>query len=933
VVNVIVNGAAATATGWSLDGAGITEMQTGGTLIQPNVDALQEFKVESANMPAEYGHTPAVINASMKSGTNEFHGTLFEFVRNSAFDARNFFYIPPPNSTFSNEPLRRHQFGGTVGGPIVHNKTFFFADLERTELRQGVDFNNVVPSLAMRSGDFSELLRQSKPQQILDPLTRQPYPNNIIPASAISPQAKFFLPYMPVPNVVQGTTSRAVLTNNLSQSETRADIRIDHQLSTKTQLMGRYSINDNDENDPNPFPSLGAFALHSRAQNATIGMTHVFNPQWVDDARVSYYRSIFLFGPTMPGTNFNQQAGVQGFNDTTSIYSFPQITLSGYATFTGSPSDQRPKSNRIRNFQYADNLSYSSGRHNVKLGAEEMHQTAGFFNGSRSVGIFNFVNTYTTNAFGDFLTGYPDSVTRDYFKQLNGDWANFWSFYAQDNFRVTPTLTLNFGLRFELNSFYNGIRGQKSAFNLATGRLIVPSSIDPAVQPLTSFMLPLFSDRFDYTKQLGMPDSIQPAGKDFGPRIGIAWRPFGSNRWVVRTAFGIFYTYPDSNTINNTVATVPFVASQTVSNDRPPAAPTRTWADFFLGQPPVSANPNPGKPCAFGFVANSCSTPDVDSGAIHFHSTTVDQWNFSVQRQVTATTSFDVAYVGEKSSHINQNLSMNDPLPGPGAIQTRRPYPQWGVITYPVFEENANYNSLQAKVEARAWHGMTALASYTYSKCIDSGSGEGGTTITMLKFYRAVCDYDLPQTFTGSYDYMLPFGKGKHFLSTARGLVNQIVGGWELAGILTMRSGSPFTPTVNGDIANTGVTSRPDVLGAPSLPHNVNCWFYTSANAACTALLPNAKDTFALPPAQTRYGTGGRNILRSDGLKQLDVTLMKTFVVTEKKQFEFRSEFFNILNHPTFAAPTATINTSSGGQIGSTLNASRVIQLALKFRF
>jgi hypothetical protein len=607
--------------------------------------------------------------------------------------------------------------------------------------------------------------------------------------------------------------------------------------------------------------------------------------------------------------------------------------MSTYATFTGSPSDQRPKSNRIRNWQYAANASYTSGRHNVKFGAELMHETAGFFNGSRSVGIFNFVGTYTGNSFGDYLFGYPDSVTRDYFKELNGDFQNFWSFYVQDNFRLTQNLTLNVGARLELNGFYNGIRGQKSAFDLTNGKLVIPSTIDPNVQPRTSYMLPLFCDRIAYTDDLGLPSSIQPVERDWAPRIGIAWKPMGSDRWVVRGAYGIFYTYPDSNTIDNTVATVPFVASQTVFNDRPPLAPTRTWADYFLGQAAVGPNPNPGQPCPFGFVANSCATPDVDSGALIFHSTYVQQWNLSLSRQLSSSTSFDIAYVGNKTTHGNQNIRRNDPLPGPGAIQARRPYPQWGVLTYPMFEENANYNALQAKFESRNWHGLTMLGSYVYSKCIDSGSGEGGTTLALLPFYRAVCDYDLPQTFAGSFDYLLPFGKGRAFLGSAHGLVEQLVGGWEMSGILSLRSGTPFSASISGDRANTGVGQMPDVLAAPIMVGNVSCWFYTSANSACTALEPNATDTFALPPAQLRYGTAGRNIMRADGLQVLDFTLMKTFPITETKQLEFRSEFFNILNHPTFSAPSGTINSSSGGQIGSTLNAARIIQLALKFRF
>ncbi len=443
VVNVYINGGAQDETGWTLDGAFITEMQSGGTMVQPNIDALQEFKVEGGDMTAEYGHTPNMVNVALKSGSNQFHGSVFEFVRNSAFDAKNFFYVPPVGSTLKNEPLRRNQYGGTLGGPIVKNKTFFFADWERTGLLQGVDFNNIVPNLAQRGGNFSSLLSGSKPQAILDPLTYQPFPGNIIPANRISQPATYFLPYLPTANTIIGSTNYSAETNNLLQHLMRGDVRIDQQISPSTQLMGRYSINNNVENDPNPYPTMGNFSLFSRGQSATISLTHIFSPRWVTDARISFYKSFFEFGAALPGTNFNQAAGVQGFNDTTSIYSFPEITLTNYSTFNGSPFDQRPKSNRHRNWQYADNFSYSSGRHSIKFGAELMHEDATYVNGSSSVGIFNFVGTYSGNSFGDFLLGYPDSVTRDYFKQLNGYYGNFFSSFVQDSFRATPNLTIN----------------------------------------------------------------------------------------------------------------------------------------------------------------------------------------------------------------------------------------------------------------------------------------------------------------------------------------------------------------------------------------------------------------------------------------------------------------------------------------------------------
>jgi Carboxypeptidase regulatory-like domain len=930
VVAVNVNGGAQDETGWSLDGAFITEMQSGGTMIQPDVDALQEFKVEGANMTAEYGHTPNMVNVTMKSGSNQFHGTLFEFVRNSAFDARNFFYIPPIGSSLKNEPLRRNQYGFTFGGPLYRNKTFFFADWERTGLLQGVDFNNVVPSPAQRTGDFSQLLQGSKPLQLKDPLSGAPYPGNIIPPSLISTPAKYFLPYLPVPNSVVGTTDYSALTNDLLQTLMRGDIRMDQVITGKTQLMGRYSINNSEESDPNPFVTLGQFPLYSRGQSATVGLTHLFSPRWVNEARVSYYRSYFLFGTALGGTNFNAAAGVQGFNDTTPIYSFPEITLTGYATFNGSPFDQRPKSNKHRNWQYADNVTYSNGRHTVKFGAELLHEAAAYINGSSSVGIFNFVGTYTGNAFADFLTGYPDSVTRDYFKQLNGYTGNFFSAYVQDSFRFTPNITINAGLRFEYNGFYNGIRGQKSAFDLTTGKLIIPSSIDPAVQSLTASLMALFADRINYTKSLGLPVGIQPGQPDFAPRFGIAWRPRGSDRMVIRTGYGIFYLFPDGGNINNFVATVPFIAATTIFNDRPPATPTRTWSDFFLGQPNVSPNPNPGQPCSFGYAALSCATPNVDSGAINLQTTYIQEWNFSVQRQISSTTSIDVAYVGSKSDHLQTQPSINDPPPGPGAIQSRRPYPEWGTIVYGTFDGWGSYNALQAKFESRNWHGLTSLASYSYSKCIDIGTG---VTQAYQVRNKAVCDYNLPHVLATSFDYQVPIGRGQRFLGNASGFVNQIVGGWEFAGILTARSGLPFTPTINGDVANTGVSNqRPQVVGTPQIVGSPACWFYISSNPSCVALDPGATNAFVAPATYT-YGDGGRNILRADPLIQLDFTTMKHFQVDEKRSFEFRAEMFNILNHPVFAAPSTAINSSSGAQVSSTLNAARIIQLALKFRF
>jgi hypothetical protein len=323
----------------------------------------------------------------------------------------------------------------------------------------------------------------------------------------------------------------------------------------------------------------------------------------------------------------------------------------------------------------------------------------------------------------------------------------------------------------------------------------------------------------------------------------------------------------------------------------------------------------------------------LTTGALHASLTYVQEYNFSIQREITSSLTFNVGYVGNNTHRLAQFIAINDPPPGQGDIQLRRPYVQWGPISYAQYGGKASYNALQTSLISRSWHGLSLLGNYTYSKCLDNGSAESGTTALLIAFNRAPCNLDRTQSGAFSYDYELPFGHSRPFLSGISGWGDQIIGGWHISGIATLQSGLPFSPTV-GDLANTGVGSqRPDVIGAPIMPDTVGCWFYTSANPACKALLPNASNWFALPPQYLRYGTGGRNILRSDGLKTWDFSLFKNFRISESRYFQFRSEFFNFTNHPTFSAPSTRVDKSSGGSISSTLNTPRQIQMALKFYF
>lgn len=922
-----ISGVRGVQTTFLLDGVDVSDHHQGGTLVQTSIDGLQEFSVMQNAYSGEYGSAGGILNMSSKSGTDHIHGILYEFLRNDKLDGRNFF---APRRDI----LKRNQFGSSVGGPLPlpsflrgKSKTFFFVNYEGMRQRQGLVFNNIVPTAAMRNGDFSAPGLNA----IYDPLTtaggtRVAFAGNRIPANRLSPQALYFNTFLPDANIGSRTFAYAPSQRlDLDQFT----IRGDRSFNEKQRLFVRWSWNDFRQSDPNAYPALGYADLHTRAQNVVAGLTSSFTPTLVNEATFSYLPQFIDLQPFGQGMNFNANAGVRGFEGLErpgSGGSFPDFAWSGYTTMAGSAFDQRPKTQNFTVYQAFDNLTWVRGRHIFKFGGEFRRWQPLFTDSAQYQGSWSFTGINTQNpartagtgdAFADWALGYPFSSARAYPADTFGGQANYMHAFVQDDFKVSSRLTLNLGLRYEYSPWMSGYKNQLGTFDGTKAQPIIVASNTNQVDLSSQFAAPtayaLFGRYIQTSSQAGLPLSITATDKtQWAPRFGLAWRPLGE-RTVLRGGYGIFFEMENTDgRVNRNI--LPFLLSETVFATAN-AVPNRTFGNFFLGQPlgslGVTPNLNP-------------TYPSLKRGR--------DQhWNFGVQQQLASDTVLQVDYVGNRGTFLNSTNPFNDPRPGAGAIQARRPYPTWGPINYFSQDMSSIYHSLQVKMEKRFGSGVWYLLSYTYSKSLTKQDtpAAGG----LFYYERARSSFDVPHNLALNAGYELPFGKGKKFLSNGNALVQALAGGWRAQGILILRNGQPFTPVISRDIANTGQgNQRPNVTGSPVMLNQPSCWFYVSANPACSAFAGQGSDAFALPPNFT-YGNAGANTLRSGMLRNFDFSLAKNFYPTERTRLEFRAESFNLTNTATFGIPNATVDTASAGVVTSTANNPRQLQFALKLNF
>ena len=903
-------------TGYFIDGINMVDTITSSVIFRPSVDMIQEFKVHTSRYSAEVGRNAGGhITVTTKSGTNQIHGAIFEFVRNDMFDAKNFF--DPPDEPIP--PFQRNQFGGTVGGPLIKDKTFFLFNIEVLRLNQAITRTAKVPSVALKRGNFSEL---SKP--VLDPFTKQQFPGNIIPADRISAIGQKAVNWYPDPNL--SGARNFVSTPSDTRDIDQYTIRIDHRFSDSNNFFGRFSRNVDLELDPfdqySGITNLPQFGRLDDQTAISISLVdnHVFNPNLVGEFRLGYNR-FHQFRSVYPEEQRNQtlEIGITGTTTNPVNFGFPTFSVNGFDTLgkNGNPSDRDDN-----HYQAVGNLTWTTGNHTFKTGTDISWQLSDRINNSNSRGVFRFDGRYTGHPLADLLMGFPRQTSRRLgeSKAYPSTWV--FGFFLQDDWKITPNLTLNLGVRYDFQTDLVSENNRFSRYNVATGNIEIVGKasdlrdISRPDNPLSTNFSPAIQDLAKTVTfaDLGRRSMTTHDRNDIAPRIGLAYSMF-NDRVVLRTGYGVYFNEYElgawSRVGNDTY---PFKVDQSFNGHK--STPNITLDDAF---------------------PDSISKATISPKSIQDHLPTmyVQQYNFGLQIQAMSDLLIDVGYVGSMTTNLPETRNLNQPRPcnpadpACGSISSRRPYPGFGRILHYEGTGLGNFNSLQMRVEKRYAEGLTLMGAYTWSKSMDlSSAGASAGKISIQDHYnirggmRGPSGFDARQRLVISYVWHLPFGSGERFLGNVNGAAKYLVSGWEISGIQTFQSGRPFTVRIPGDNSYTGArrTDRPNQIRDGQLPkseQSIDRWFDLEA--------------FILPPRGT-FGNAGRNNLEGPGLNNFDFSIIKNNRFGESNNVQFRTEFFNTFNHPNFNFPNRDFGTSNFGVI-ATAQFSRQIQFGLKFIF
>lgn len=877
------------------------------------VDAMQEFKVIANNYSPEYGHsTGGIVTMSTRSGTNQFHGSLFESLRNDALDARNFFATEKPS-------IRLNQFGGSFGGPIRRDRTHFFATWERTRQVAADTVVSTVPTLANRRGDFSDLRDSSgQPAVVYDPATtaghlRLPFENNQIPTERLDPVAVAALRYFPLPNRPGTITNSNNYVGN-STNRLHRDIivgRLDHQLRPSDLVTARYYLNNSDADQGGSYgiPESDPLAdiTDVRVQSILGAHTHVFGPSVINDLRYSYLRRKFI--DRRPGYQENLAAkiGLAGVSDA----AFPAFVIPGYATL-GNPSAVFRFQTPIVDQQVLDSISWYRGKHARKFGAEFRAGANTEIRDRGSAGNLTFTPLITGlpgvpntgNALASFLLGEVNAGSIQVSDQIPSR-ASYLAFYSQDDWRITDRLTVNYGLRWEAEFPRRVVGNKQNSFD--------PSAINPVSET---------PGVVTFAGVDGTPErAFATDTNNFGPRFGLAYRIPGVRETVLRAGGGIFFGPTVSNTIGDTAS----LGFSTAASFVVPQADLQSAFQLRDGFPAVS---RPPLTAAFGAVPVGQRPNTV---VAFFNPRQVApisyQYNLDLQQEVTSGILLEVGYIGNVGHHLTANdFSLNQVPPelmGPGDAQSRRPFPQFSNVTWinPSIG-NSTYHAGFVRAEKRFGGRFSFLAHYTFSKFLDDveSSNEYGVTGSYMNAYNRRLDKglggsDVPHHVVVTLLYELRAFTGNRW-------VNAALGGWKVGLLQTYMSGPPFTVITAANTTNAFSAGplRPNLLRNPSLPRDqqsVERWFDITA--------------FTAPPFFT-FGNSPRSVLRGPGLLTTDLTLEKSIAVRERWTFDLRGEFYNLLNHANFNLPGFVLGAADFGVV-STARPGRTVQVSARLSF
>ena len=938
----------ANSNAWLVDGIDNNEFTFNTVIVAPSVEQVREFKVLSGVFPAEFGRGAGVVSVSTKSGGNQLRGTAFEYLRNDAFDARNFFVrkrTAPDGSLVKDPvpPLDRHQFGGALGGAVVipgvydgHDRTFFFADYAGIKERRGVTTVNTVPSAATRTGDFSNYRdRNGNLIPIYDPLTtrvdangrivRDQFPGNVIPPDRIHPVGGNIASIYPLPNNGSGNFDNYISTPDREITDNAFSGRVDHRFSANDSVFVRFNYGkfklDAPQGQANcclPTPAdaasrfdLGPFVAGIQntrltTHGAAFNYSKVLSSTLVNELRVGYAKT----NPFTTQSDYGHQAaaslGIQGINISDITSGLPNIDITNFTGISGGPAFL-PVNPSQWHYQIEDALVWIKGRHQLKFGYRLVDRAPSpmIHDNTRSLINFgtSFVNDPLTNTGGtglaSVLLGYFNNASRGFLLEVPTFSVVEQAAFVQDDFKVNNRLTINAGLRYEIFHAPTEEEDRMGNFDFGEYRLV-------------------------YAGEGGASRSANKETRfnNFAPRLGVTYALTGDLKTILRTGFGITY-FPSPYAAGNlNHLNVPFTISQNVQHQTNPLdfSQVRTIDNPFPAIVPV-------KPQTTAEL--NAANPRVIGHGYSNETAYAEQWHLGVERQLFSAMLLELEYVGSAGKHLTLCYNPNEVQPGTESLQSRRLLQPVANLSNMLQCDPRNRSTFHAgtlKVQQRFSNGLQFLVSYTYGKSLDyggaaaSGGGAvgGGQTFTDMDAWHGPSGYDTRHRAVVSYVYQLPFGPGRRWMSGAGGLLQGIVGGWQLAGITTMTTGRPFTVFLQTGV-NNGAPSWPNRIGSGKLDDpSVDLWF-------------NPAD-FQAPPPNT-YGDSGRGILYAPGHINFDTSLSKRFSLYGRSNLEFRWDAFNLFNHPAFGFPNANIGNPNAGRIATTIADNRSMQFALKVNF